>query len=560
MEDKRISAELKEYKKLRTQKHKWETMWQILGEYVHMFKQDFQNITDAGEFLTDQIYDSTAPKSLRGFANAVKGMLWQSAKSSMQIIPTHDLEDDSSVKDFFKMMNKKTAYAMDDLKAGLELALEEFLLDQGCFGTSGVGVFEGDESDLLFKAYGVETLAIKEGANGFINTIYDLFELTVEQVVEKWGDETPPHIMKMHDEKQYDKKIKILHCIKPRRKRDKTKKNNLNMPYMSKYIDYDNQILIKESGFEEQPIYISRFYKRRIETWGRSPAMDALSDIMHLNAASEARLLAYEKTLDPPLGVAHDSIIGNGVIDTSAGGINVVDMSKTQTNPIFPLFSNGTIREVDKMIEELKESIAGHFLLDRLLDMNNKTQMTLGEVQIRNQLRYEALGSVFARLIRECINPLIERSVSILFNNGKFGKWRIGKDEMGMEKAISDTIPEPVLMKITAGEDFYDIRYNTPAMKIIKSQEVQAINDTLAFAGSAANIDPSVLDNIDVDDALDRIVRINGTDILKAKEEVEKLRQQRAQQQQLAEAAQAQAASAEIQKAQGEAQKVNENT
>jgi hypothetical protein len=545
MEDKRISSEMKEFKKLKVKKERWYHMYEILGEYIHMMKQDFHNITEQGEFLTDQIYDSTGPKSLRSFANAVKGMVWQSAKTSMKIIPTEDLQDNVDVKEYFKMMNKKVADAMDSIDSGLDIAWAEYILDQGCFGTSGIGVFQGQDSDLLFKSYGVDTMVIKEGANGFVNTVYDLFEMTVEQIYEKWGNETPPHIMKMYEDKQYDKSIKILHAIKPRYKRDMNKKNNLNMPYMSKYIDYDNQKLIKESGFEEMPVFVSRFYKRRLETYGRSPAMDALPDVMHINAASEARLLAVEKTLDPPLGIAHDSIVGNGVVDTSAGGINIVDMTKTQTNPIFPIFSNGQIREVDKQIEELKESIASHFLLDRLLDQNNKTQMTLGEVQIRNQMRAESLGSVFARLIRECINPLIERSVSILFGMGRLGSFSIING-----KATSEEIPEVILNKITAGEDFYDIKYNTPAMRIIKSEEAQSIQQTIGFAGQVAQLDPKVLDNIDVDEALDKIARIYGVEssIMRETKEVKQIREVRAQQEQAMVQAQAMQQAAQIQK------------
>ena len=34
-------------------------------------------------------------------------------------------------------------------------------------------------------------------------------------------------------------------------------------------------------------------------------------------------------------------------------------------------------------IEELKQSVSDHFMIDHLLDFNNETEMTLGEVNIQ---------------------------------------------------------------------------------------------------------------------------------------------------------------------------------
>ena len=554
-----IREELDKFKTLKAQKMRWFSIWQLVGEFIHTRKQDFNNTTEPGDFLVHQVFDSNGPKSLRQFVAAVLGMIWQSANTSMQIIPAESIQDSQDVKEFFDKMNKTVGDAMDDPKAGLSIALEEYMVDQGSFGTSGVGVFKGDESDLLFQSYGIDEIHIAEAANSFVDTIYREFEWELSKVLERWGEDAlSSDMLESVRNKKLNNKIKILHVIERRRNIDKTKKDNLNMPYKSKYIALNQNHLLHESGFEEMPIFISRFFKRKTEVYGRSPGMDALPDILELNATREARMLAIEKALDPPLGVFNDSLVGNGKIDTSSGGINVVKATGKlgSGSPIFPLFSVGNIREADKSIEDLAASVKEHFLLDRLLDTSNRTQMTLGEVQIRNQMRAESMGSIFSRIIREMLTPLIERSVNIQFRDNKFGTVSVNEEDDSI--SIQD-MPKEVAELILKGESFYDIVYFTPAVRIMKAEEAQGILRAWEFAGNVSGLDRSVVDNLDADKSLEIISKISGapSSILKSSKQVVAIREARA-------AAQAEQAKlnqiqqgAEAAKQVGEAEKAN---
>lgn len=554
MDEKTLDQWLKRYEKGKTRKTRWLDIWQYCGKYVHTRKQNFTEVHDEGAFLHEDLFDSTAPKANRKMAAALMGLLWQSGGKSIRIHPTRQMKVDEEVKAYFSEISKNIADALDDPRAGLTLALEEYMNDQGCFGTSGVGCFEGDESDLRFEAWGVDEITIEEGEHGFVRTIYREFQLPVSRAVEEYGLENLSEATKKaYEELRMSEMVKFLHIISP------NKDEKMERAFMSTHVELEARQVVKEHGFFEMPVAVSRFYKRRNEIYGRSPAMEALPDILELNATKEARISAIEKSLDPPLGVYDDSVLGNEEIDTSAGGINVFATSGriANQNPIFPLFTVETIREADKSIEDLMQSINEHFNIDRLLDFNNETRMTLGEAQMRQQIRSEALGALFSRQQNELYTPLIERAVAVLYRRGRLGVLRgSAEEQIILQKGETPMyIPEAVAREILAGKDFYEIEYITPAARMMETSEAAGVMRTWEFAAFAGQYAPDVFDNIDADESLKIISRSEGAPdrILISDEQVAKIRQMKMQEMQRQQQMQQMAEEVEAVKQVGEA-------
>lgn len=521
------------HKEAKTKRQRWLDHWQYVGKYVHTRKQNFTQYQDQGTFLHEDLFDSTAPKANRKMAAALIGLMWRSGGKSIRIEPVEGLQESFDIKEYYEWLTKKVHNELDDPRAGFLLALEEYMTDQGCFGTSGIGCFTGDEAALRFNAWGVDEISIEEGRNGFVRTIFREFELTVSRIVDTYGlENVSENVKEYYNNNKHGDLIKVLHVIAPERDQSKEKQ------YMSLHFELDNHKLLKKSGFFEMPVAVSRFFKKRNEIYGRSPAMEALPDILEINATKEARISAIEKSLDPPLGVYDDSVLGNEEIDTSAGGLNVFATSGRIANqaPIFPLFTVETIREADKSIEELRQSIDEHFNIDRLLDFNNKTQMTLGEAHMRAGIRNEALGSLIARQQNELFTPTIERSVSVLFRNGHLGVVR-GSEEEDIVKARGEEpryIPEAVAKLILGGKDFYKIVYMTPAARMLETSESQGVIRTWEFMGIVAQMKPDILDIVDADKSLKIVARSEGApdSIFLSEEIVEQIRAQRQQQEQ----------------------------
>lgn len=523
---------------LKNDRKTWDRQYQILGEYVSQIKQNFDTSPQAGIFLLDDIYDATGAFAAQNAASSLLGMLWPgSAKQSIEITPPDDIEGDSTeLTEFYGYMTDMTVRAMDNPKANLNLALDEYMIDQLIFGTSGVGVERGFESDVLFKSYGVKEMYVDEGKNGRVSDIFLCFEWTVRRLMEEYPvDRLSEKTQEKIKNGKLNDRVKILICILPR-KEFKAEKGVLAMPYMSMHFEYDSKHLIKESGFTDLPIKVARFRKLNYERYGRSPAMMALPDIREANALREAVIVATEKNLDPPLAILDDGMLGSGTVDTSAGALNVFNVSAAMgnRNPIFPLVTVGSIPDALARLEELKNTISQHFFLDRLLDFNNETQMTFGEAQIRNQIRNASLSSLFSRQIAELFTPLIQRVVDILFEDGKFGVIKGSEKEaefkeQGMEIRY---IPQELVERIENDQSIYEINYKTQASKASRAEEYIAILDVLSFSIQAMQVDPSVRHRVDLHKGVQEIgnIRALPVGILKQDDEVEKLIKAEAQQ------------------------------
>src|SRR5690606_5447034 len=130
-----------------------------------------------------------------------------------------------------------------------------------------------------------------------------------------------------------------------------------------------------------------------------------------------------EKNFDPPLAVYDDGTFGGGTIDTSAGAINVINVSgKLGANtPVQPIFTVGQFADVAVLIERLEQTVNDHFMIDRLLDLDNEKEMTAREAMIRQSIRQKALRSVISRLLTELFNRLLERCFNIGLRKGRYG-------------------------------------------------------------------------------------------------------------------------------------------
>jgi len=120
---------------------------------------------------------------------------------------------------------------------------------------------------------------------------------------------------------------------------------------------------------------------------------------------------------------------------------------------------------------------------------------------------------------------MIERVFGILLRAGRF--------------------PDPP--ELLAGQNIR-VEYVSPVARAQKESEVQAIIDTALTGGALAQLDPNVLDNIDLDSGYREIMRLRGVfpGLVRAPREVINLRNVRAEQAQQAQQMQQDMAAAEM--------------
>jgi len=508
--EKKLDRIFKRFKELKSEKQNWLPHYELIGQFVMLRKQHFTSTGRKGEFLANKIYDSTAPRALQIAVSTIMGMLWINGAKTFRLAKPYYIKDTEEIKSYYEEITRRIAIIMDSVEAGFILALSEYLTDQLAFGTSGIGVFAIDEYPYVrYEAWDVKTMFIDEGSDRLVNTIYNLKEMTIRQAVEVYGLlNLSQKTQQSYERGKENEKIKILQVLEPRKVLDPTKKGNLFMPIASYHIEYDTKHLIKESGFEELPVYVARFYKVLGEVYGRSPTMQCLPDTLELNYIQEQIRNIIGKLADPPLAVIDDGTLGGGVINKSAGSVTVFDGSGgiPPDKLMYPMFFGADPSQFQFIMEQLKNNILDAFFLDRLLDLNNETRMTLGEAQIRAKIRGESIGSIFLRQLNEMLTPVIDRTVNLAFDRGHLGK---PADDPNL-KEYDLVIPEEVLKVMAEGKHFYDIHYISPAMRIINAEETQGIMTTFEFATNMAQGKPDILDNLDGDEAIRRLSELTG--------------------------------------------------
>jgi hypothetical protein len=500
----------------------WDNQFEVLAEYVYQRKMGFQSETSPGDFKNDgSINDSTASRALQAMTSAIMGSLWKTGGRTFRLKQPEYLSKNEDNKKYYEAINKAIYRHMESEKAGFELAFQENLNEEAAFGTGAFGVFQGDyRNPLIFKCWSLQSLRISQSTDEFVDTLYFDEKISVEQVVNTYGlDKVSEATAKKYkEEKSRLDKVLICIAIEPRTnedKKDAPKAGNKAMPFATYHFEVENKHILKESGYAELPSKVSRWYRLASETYGRSPAMDALPAIMQLNALKEAFIVGVEKKVEPPLYTLDDGSLGAATVDTSAGGLSVFNMSGRMNGqpPIGVIFDVGELQSLTAAIEGFRTEIMQHFLIDKLYDLNNKTRMTLGEAEIRYDIRSDALSSVYSRIFNEQLTPVIERSVNVLFEMGLMG---ISEADVTKEKILKTNgidpifIPEEVQDAILAGKNLYDIEYISPAAQLLRASEKAGVTETINGILALAAINPDAFEYLDLGQAIESIRDLSG--------------------------------------------------
>jgi hypothetical protein len=538
----KIEYLIEKRKVMLTQKDSWLRQYQILGKYIYSKKQQFQIEREDGAFLNDgMINDSTAVRANSAMASAIMGSLWKSGNRTFRVRRSKNIPDTKINNEYYREINQQIADAMEAPKAGFETAFHEEISEEGAFGTGCIALFQGDyENPLNFKSWSIQKLAIEEGPDGYVDTVYYDEKITIAALAERYGKNKLPEDLqkKVDSQKGRIEKVILTVAIEPRPIGERKGVGVFGMPIASYHFLHKDKAILLESGFVSLPARVGRWYKLASETYGRSPGMDALPAIMQINALKESFLIGVEKKVEPPLFILDDGSLGAGVVDTSARGLSVFNsMGRTNTqNPVGTIFDIGELNSVAAAITETREEILQHFLIDRLYDLNNKTRMTLGEAEMRYQIRSDALSSIYARYTAEILNPLIDRAFSIMFEMGLLG---ITEENFAQEAVLIANgidpiqIPPDVAEAIVANKRIYEIDYISPAANVMREEEYRGIiattNNAIQLAGAGAD----TMTKLDTDRIIEHSARLSGApmDIVVADDVVKDIRDTRQEQQ-----------------------------
>lgn len=509
-----VTELLEEHSRLKAERQQWDTINQEISELVVPNQADFTHVFSRGDNRRRQIFDGTGEHANDIFASSLVGLMANPATKWFQYgILDDELSQDDEVKAWLELASKLALNAFNQANAKFYGHLKSNMTDVGCFGEAAMSIDLGVDSLLAFNAVPVHSLYYEENFEGNVDLTHRVMELTIRQLLqneEQLGWDISPKV-KEAAAHGVNKKIEVIHIIKPRENRNPDGITALDKPFASIWLDKENQKVMFESGFDQHNMPVGRWDKSSREIRGRGPARVALADIKMLQQSSKAFMMAADKNLNPSLMITSESSMGN--IDLSPGAQNF--LKKNQTVEAFN--SNGSLPFHDQWEEQRRDAIRRAFFVDQL-QIQGSVQMTATEILQRQNEKARLIAPSVGRLNGELLGPIVERALLLLMN-------RIMPNGQPFIP-----VPPPQL----AGQDIKVI-YISPISRAQKEQEVQTIVGFGQTIGGLAQFEPAVLDKIDFDAAVDEIgdsLDIPAS-ILRTDDELDIIRDAKAQQQQL---------------------------
>lgn len=413
-------------------------------------------------------------------------------------------------------------------------ALSQCYGDLGLFGCYA-GVMHGSFEDVIhIQSFPVGAYVFGEDENGQIDTLHWTLKMTVRQVVERFGlDKVSDTVQRMWERNQMNDRVEIRAAIEPRLYRDPIKDGlATNMPVAVYYREAKQQDkLLHVGGLEYAGILAPRWETVVDDPWPiSSPGRDALGDIKQLQAQQRDRDISVQMTYKPPLmGPAAGTQFS--YLPGAYNAITMADLQKGGPRPVFQTQPN--IQHLDMGIAQTQGRVNEAFFADLFrmaseygtVGMKDVTATAIAEMKEEKLI---TLGPVLESLDRGLLSPLIQ------------GGFHYMQEADLVPPAPDDVVGAQVSVEF--------ISLLAQAQRAIG---VAAIERTVGFAGTLAQVQQGVIDNLDGDALLRDFADQVGFPAsgFRSPEAVEAQREaaaQQAQQQQMMEMAQPMAQAANL--------------
>ena len=452
--------------------------------------------------------------------------------------PDPDLAEFGPVKDWLYLINKRMT-AMT-LRSNFYQVNPILYGDMGIFAGGAIGVFEDAQDMMRCYSYPIGSYWLACNDRGTVDTFLYKYQMTVRQLVMKFGDPRASEAakwnnfsteVKNHFERgSYETSIYVSHLIQPNMDYDPRRlESKYGKPFQSCYYeagmmnrggqyaasDVQDTQFLKESGFAYFPILAPQWEKTGEDTYGTTcPGMDALATTKELQLTEKRVSRAIEKQLNPALQGPPE--LRNQKTSLLAGDITYVSEAngKGGLKPIHE--TNMAIDKVEQRIQRMERRISRCFYADLFLmlsQMEGIQPRNEAEIAERHEEKLLALGPVLESTNDGLLDPLTEIQFIIMMQSGM--------------------VPPPP--EEIAGEDL-KVEYESIMAKAQKLVGVAGTERFIAFAGNMMAAFPEVRDRVNADEVINEYGDMMGVSskIVRSIEEAQTIRDQRAQQQQQA--------------------------
>lgn len=465
------------FTELKTMREPWLPGWKQITDYV-LPRRSFWDTdnTQEGQKPIQKIFDGSGINALQLLVDGLQGYLISPSIRWFRLqMEDKNLQNLPGVADWLEEV-EDILYA-EFARSNFYEAISEFFLDAASIGTAAMLVDDDvTEKRILFSTRHIKECYIAEARTGMVDTLYREFWMTNRQMVQMWDKGLSGERQRAAKEQPFAK-VKIRHCVYPRKDKQAGKMDGGNKPWASVYIDHEKKVIVDEGGYESFPYLVWRWRKNSDELYGRSPASDAIQDILRINQLGRTSLQAAQLAVEPPFNIPMSMKGMERIVPRGANyytNPNEV-ITPIQTTSNYPISKDQEFEIREQIRETFRTKI---FLLMEQMEGQAKTAT---EIRERQGEKAAVLGATIGRLNSETLVPLIDRVYSICNRNA--------------------LLPEPPQALAEGGR--VHVEFTGPLYQAQKTfHQTQGVASALGFATAMAQIMPDSLDNVDEDELI----------------------------------------------------------
>lgn len=455
----------------------WKLHWQRVYEFIVPRKEDVIATRMPGDDRESDIYDTTPILANEQLAAALHSMLTNPELRFFELLfGDPKLDNLPQVKQWCEDCGDRMYQVLNS--SNFQTEIHESYIDLGAAGTSCLYMEENEDFVIHFSTRALKEIRIDENYLGQVDTVARIFKLRPPQILEMFpelkAEDLAQSLQTSADSNSVDQ-IQILHMVEPvvavRDVNHADRVKAKGHKFSSSYMLYDKKFIISQSSYEEFPYCTPRWSKTAGELYGRGPGFQMLPDIMMLNAMMLTVIQGAQKTVDPPLMVEDDAVIGQ--VRLTPAGLTVI---RAGSQPPKPLITDARIDFGQQMLEDVRKRIRTGFYVDQLKLPQETPQKTAEEVRQLVEEQMRLMGPVLGRQHFELLRPLITRLWGIMNRRGMFAP-----------------IPAEV------GKRAFRVRYSSLLARAQRMQEMQNIQRAIATLQPIAQVHPEIMDNVKLD-------------------------------------------------------------
>lgn len=500
-----------------SKKHTFDSLCQELAEHFFPMRADFTRSFTLGNDFAEDVMDSTPIQARETLSNLPNAVLrqgdWFAPRTG-----NDELDEDRNNADWFDRIGKDMRKIVYDRRSNFVSAMNECDHDWVTFGNRIMSVEESaSRTHFIYRPWHIKDCAWMENADGQVDCLHRKVPMTARSAYKRWKDKCHS-TTKEKAQKSPSDPFEVRHIVVPTDEiygdDRKMMRKYANFPFLSMYVDCENQIVLQEGGLPVMNYIVSRWRKVSPFQYGFSPAtINCLADARMLQQLAMIILETGEKSLDPAM-IGKGEIFREG-LNAYAGGLTFVDLENDERlQDVFQTIQTGANMPIGmEMKQDVRMLIAESFLLNKI-NLPDVRSMTAFETEARLAEYRRAVLPFFGPYETEVHLPVLDVTFQMAMN----AKMLSFKD-----------MPE-----VLGGEEV-TFTFESPLSTAEGRQKVASFQETMQIIAAVSQIDQTITTRYDLPKATDDAIRGTGApaDWFVDPEEVEAAKEAEAQAAQL---------------------------